>query len=113
MSVESGSSIRKGPSRMEPRNLSYRSGDIRCGLNGHGRRKYRALPGIALCSHPHAFSGRCLREEDVLEKGAELACVSKAFQKIAVFINDLNRELDAAVKGFYYIMKGIFINYGI
>ena len=48
-----------------------------------------------------------------LEKGAELARVSKAFQKIAVFINDLNGELDAAVKGFYYIMKGIFINYGL
>lgn len=63
-------------------------------------------------AHMHFLAG-VFRRKMFLEKGAELARVSKAFQKIAVFINDLNRELDAAVKGFYYIMKGIFINYGI
>ena len=53
-------------------------------------------------THMHFLAGVFGRKM-FLEKGAELACVSKAFQKIAVFINDLNRELDAAVKGFHYI----------
>lgn len=68
--------------------------------------------GPFACTHMHYLAG-ILRRQVLLEEAAEFPGIPEGFQKIPILINDLDGKLDAAVKGFYDIMKCIFIHYGI